>query len=143
LAADRVLSEAARRATGADFAVVASFRTLRGVAAFTPGWTRVSDGTPYFAPLSLMQVTGRELSAAAAAFATHQQAGAGDYVASIIPVSSAAGLEPNRTYSLVATPDGVYQLRAIAHLTPRVIELTDRTLADAIDAMATGRTMAP
>jgi hypothetical protein len=90
-----------------------------------------------------MQVTGRELLAAAAAFATHQHAGASDYVASIVPVPSAGGLEPNRTYSLVATPDGVYQLPAIAHLTPRVIELTDRTLADAMDAMATARTLAP
>jgi poly(3-hydroxybutyrate) depolymerase len=142
-AAGRAQAEAARRATGADFALVASFRTAPGGVAFTPGWTRVSDVTPYFAPLSRMQVTGRELAAAAAAFAQHQQSGADDDFASLWPLPSEPGLEPDRTYSLVATPDGVYQLPAIARLTPRVFELTDRSLADAMDATAGGRARAP
>jgi hypothetical protein len=142
-AADRVQSEAARRATGADFAVVSSFRTSPGGAAFTPGWTRVSDVTPYFAPLSIMQVTGRELVGAAAAFDEHQRAGAEDYVASIWPVPSAQAIEPARSYSVVATPDGVYQLPVIAHVTPKALELTDKTLADAVDASRTNRSSTP
>jgi poly(3-hydroxybutyrate) depolymerase len=140
-AADRVQAEAARRAIGANFAVVSSFRTARGGAAFSPGWTRVSDVTPYFAPLSLMQVTGRELLAAAAAFDEEQRTGADDYVSSIWPVPSAQAIEPDRTYTLVAPPDGVYELPVVAHVTPRKLELTDTTLADVVDASSA--TLAP
>jgi predicted esterase len=132
-AADRVASEMARHATGADFVVISSFRTAPGGTAFRPGWTRRSDITPYFAPLNLMQVTGRELLASAAAFDEHLRAGADDYVASIWPVPSAQSLELDRTYSLLATSDGVYQLPMIAHLTPKALELTGKTLADVVE----------
>jgi poly(3-hydroxybutyrate) depolymerase len=134
-AAAREQSEAARRASGADFAVVSTFRTRPGAAAFSPGLTRVSDVTPYFAPLSVVRVTGRELEAAAAAFAQHEQAN-DDYASSIGPLPSAEALEPDRVYTLVATPDGVYELATTAQLTSRVLELKDLTVADAIEAVA-------
>jgi hypothetical protein len=134
-AAARGLSEAARRITGAAFAVVSTFRTAPGTAAFSPGVTRVSDVTPYFAPLSVARVTGRELAAIAAAFAEYEQAG-DDYVASIAPAPSAGAPEPDRIYSLVATPDGVADLAITARATPRALEMTDWTLADAIERQA-------
>jgi predicted esterase len=136
-AADRVQAEAARRVTGAEFAIVSSFRSLGGTAAFSPGLTRVSDVTPYFAPLSVMKVTGRELLAASAAFSTPQQADE-DYSTAVWPVPERNTIDPERSYSLVATPDGVYALPALAHLTPRELELTDWSVADALDAMLTG-----
>jgi hypothetical protein len=91
--------------------------------------------TPYFAPLSVVRVTGRELEAAAAAFAQHEQAN-DDYASSIGPLPSAEALEPDRVYTLVATPDGVYELATTAQLTSRVLELKDLTVADAIEAVA-------
>lgn len=137
-AAGRELSEAARRATGADFAVVSTFRAAPGAGAFSPGVTRVSDVTPYFAPLHVVRLTGRELAAVAAAFAQDAQTD-DDYVASIGPAPSAEALEPERAYTLVATPDGVYDLAITARLTPRALERTDWTAADAIERQASAK----
>lgn len=133
-AADRLQADVARRALRADFAIASSYRTATGAAAFSPGWTRRSDVTPYFAQLSVLKLSGRELLATEAAFSKDRQQGNGDFIATVWPAPSSARVKPEQTYSVVATADGVYGLLSIAQLSPKEVALTDRTLADVVDA---------
>ncbi len=132
-AAERMQAEAGRRVTNAEFAIVSSFRSAGGPAAFSLGVTRVSDVLAYFAPLSVMQLTGRELLAASAAFSAPERA-ADDYGATLWPPPESSAIDLDRSYSVVANPDGVYLLPIVAQLTPRELELTDWTVAAAVEA---------
>jgi hypothetical protein len=96
-------AEALRRATRADFALISAVGTPQGTLAFTPGLTRASDVTPYFAPLSTMQLTGRELLAAHQVFSNADGAANG-YVVGFSPRFEPNEIEPARTYSVASRP---------------------------------------
>ncbi len=130
----RMQADAARRAARADFAVTSFPGVPAARRAHSPEWTRISDVTPYYSPLSTAMVSGRQLLAAAEAISAALRAGDEPFVPVITPTPSAQSVQPNESYSVVATPEGIFEVAHRIGVSPSPFAPTGLTMADALKA---------
>ena len=126
------IAEAARRASGADFAVAGIIPAL-GDAPVSPGITRVADVAPFFYghPIDLIEITGEELLAGAALMA--RPPGNPNDWCRYEPAFEPDAIDPARRYR-VALP--MLQVGAFARATrsaPRAQWRSPATMDDALE----------
>jgi len=121
----RAVAETVRRSAGADFAVAGLPESSRA-SAYEPGEARLADllAQNYFAPVSVMTLSGKDLVQAMRAIATAP--------AELEPAPDLAHIDPRREYRLALSARQIAPFVRLTELAPRKYEVTDGSVAQAL-----------
>jgi len=121
----RAVAETVRRSAGADFAVAGLPESARPHA-YEPGEARLADllAQNYFAPVSVMTLSGKQLSDAVRAIAAAP--------AALEPEPDLARIDPRREYRLALSARQIAPFVRLTELAPRKYEVTDGSVAQAL-----------
>jgi hypothetical protein len=121
----RAVAETVRRSARADFAVAGLPESSRP-SAYEPGEARLADllAQNYFAPVSVMTLSGKELMLAMRALAAAP--------AELEPAPDLARIDPTREYRLALSARQIGPFVRLTELAPRKYEVTDGSVAQAL-----------